>query len=171
MDNILNLFQSFRTILCVCPHCYDILRLADLRLVYKGKTPRTWLDGHDTKLRSLERKEELFEAKEEELREAATERGRRKVPKIVRRSMNVEFAKLPFNPYDIKAVLHPVDFVVFNGLNENEKLKNIVFLSKENDSPELKMIRKSVESTIDKGDYSWKLARVDINGKISFDEN
>ena len=30
-------------------------------------------------------------------------------------------------------------------------------------------IRKSIESTIDKGSYTWQLARVDINGKIEFD--
>ncbi len=169
MNNIINLFQSFRTILCVCPHCGDVLRLSDLHLKYKGTAPKTWIDVHDTKVRTIERKEELFEEKEKTLRDAATERGRKKVPQIIRRSMNGEFAKLHYNPYDIKALLHPVDFVVFNGLNDKEKLNDIVFLSKETENPELSKIRKSIESTIDKGSYMWQLARVDINGKIEFD--
>jgi len=169
VNNTLNLFQSFRTILCVCPHCRDVLRLSDLHLTYKGAAPRTWLDTYDTKIRTIERKEELFEEKEGKLRNAAAERGRKKVPQIIRKSMNGEFAKLNYNPYDIKALLHPVDFVVFNGLNDKEELNDIVFLSKETVNPELGKIRKSIESTIDKGNYMWQLARVDINGKIESD--
>lgn len=169
MSNIVNLFQSFRTILCVCPQCGDVLRLSDLRLTYRGAAPRTWLDTYDAKTRTTERKEESFEEKEEKLRDAATERGRKKVPQIIRKSMNGEFAKLRYNPYDIKALLHPVDFVVFNGLNDKERLNDIVFLSKETENPELSKIRKSIELTIDKGNYMWQLARVDINGKIEFD--
>ncbi len=169
MNNILNLFQSFRTVLCVCPHCGDVLRLSDLHLSYKGMTPKTWLDTYDGNVRSIERKEEVFEEKEGELRDAATEKGRKKVPLIIRKSMHSEFAKLRYDPYDIKALLHPVDFVVFNGLNEKEKLSDITFLSKKTDSPELIKLRKSIESTIDNGKYVWQVARVDINGKIQFD--
>jgi len=75
VNNTLNLFQSFRTILCVCPHCRDVLRLSDLHLAYKGAAPRTWLDTYDTKIRTIERKEELFEEKEGKLRDAAAERA------------------------------------------------------------------------------------------------
>jgi len=164
----LKLFQSFRTILCVCPHCQDILRLADLHLKYKGKSARTWLDTYEGKVRTIDRKEEAFDEKEAALREAATERGRKKVPHIVRKSLSSEFTALRYDPYDIKAILHPVDFVVFNGLDRKESLNDIVFLSRRTESQEVNTVRKSIERTIDKGDYSWQVARVDINGKIDF---
>ena len=35
-----------------------------------------------------------------------------------------------YDPYDIKAIFHPAYFVVFNGLNAGEELKEISFLAK-----------------------------------------
>jgi len=35
--DLMNVFQSFRTILCVCPCCRDIVRLSDLRIEFMGK--------------------------------------------------------------------------------------------------------------------------------------
>ncbi len=121
------------------------------------------------KVKTLENKAKVFEEKEEELRQAATERGRRKVPIIVRQSMAKEFTKLKYNPYDIKAILHPVDFVVFDGLNKKDTLNEIVFLSRSIDNDHLNTIRRSVKRTIDNGVYTWQVARANINGKIEFD--
>lgn len=150
---LLPIFQSFRTILCVCPYCGRIHRLSDLRLKYKGVTPKTWLDEYEVKLRRLEKREEKFEEKEREIREEAAEKGRRRVLKIIRKSLYSEFAMLPYNPYDIKALLHPVDFVIFDGLNDFEKLKSIVFLSRRTQCIDLVKIRKSIEQAIDKENY------------------
>jgi len=53
---LLPIFQSFRTILCVCPYCGRIHRLSDPRLKYKRVTPKTWLDEYEVKLRRLEKR-------------------------------------------------------------------------------------------------------------------
>lgn len=166
--NVINLFQSFRTTLCICPCCGDIVRFSDLRIQHKGKITKTWLDKYETKERSLDKKEEKFEEEEEELREKARERGRRKVPTLVQKSMHAEFARLKYNPYDIKTILHPVDFVVFNGLNDT-KMKDVVFLSKNTGNGSLNKIRNSVQSTIEKEAYDWQTAHVDIDGSIKYE--
>ncbi len=166
--DIINMFQSFRTILCVCPCCGDIVRFADLHIEYKGKTSETWLDEYESKVCTLEEKEEKLKEEEEGLREKARERGRTQVPKLVQKSMYTEFAKLKYDPYDIKAILHPVDFVVFNGLNR-EQIKDVVFLSKRTDNRYLNEIRTTIKSVVEKGAYDWQTARVDINGSIKFE--
>ena len=168
-DNIVNLFQSFRTILCVCPCCGDLVRLSDLRLKYKGKAPSTWLDTYDSKVKRLEKKESLFEEKEGELRDAAIKRGRAKVPELICKCMDKDIASFNYNPYDIKALLHPVDFVVFNGLNERNKLEDVTFLSKQTSNEALRKIRSSLESTIDKEKYDWRIARVSVEGKVELE--
>ena len=66
---------------------------------------------------SLAEKERLFEEKEAELREKAIERGRKKVPLMIKNCLCSEFKQLEYDPYDIKAVMDPVEFVVFDGLN------------------------------------------------------
>lgn len=167
--DLVNVFQSFRTILCVCPHCKDILRLSDLHLRYEGKVPRTWLDTHELKAKRLEKKESSFAEKEQALRDAAVERGRAKVPKMICRCIDKDIASFKYNPYDIKALLHPVDFVVFNGLNDKKELEDITFLSRKTENDILNRIRSSLESAIDKERYEWHVARVSIEGKVELE--
>jgi len=171
MNQILSTFQAFRRVLCLCPHCKAILRLSDLQLKYRGVAPKTWLDTFETKLSSAEEKEALFDESEAKLREQAKERGRRKVPIIIRKSMDSQFAKLKYNPYDIKALLHPVDFVVFDGLESKEDLRKIVFLSKAVNNEQLNGLRSSIEKTVEERKYNWQVARVSIDGKIEMTES
>jgi len=65
-----------------------------LQLKYRGAAPKTWLDTYETKVNSAQRKEELFDEKEQKLRDQAAQRGRLKVPLLVRKSMDAQFAKL-----------------------------------------------------------------------------
>jgi len=169
MSDMLSFLQSFRTILCVCPCCGDIARLSDLHLRFKGVAPKTWLDTYESKVKRIEEKETTFEEKEQELRDAAVERGRKKVPKLVCKCIDTDIAKLKYHPYDIKAVYHPVDFVVFNGLDRKEKLDDITFLSRKTSSEMLRKIRASVESAINKEKYDWCVARVSIEGRVEWE--
>jgi len=169
MNDILSVFQSFRTILCVCPHCSEIMRLSDLHLKYTGKAPKTWLDTYESKTVHLMEKEELFKTQEKELREKSIERGRKKVPKLVEKCLCPEFKKLKYDPYDIKAIMHPVDFIVFDGLNEGQELKSITFLSRKPSNHEQKTIIESIGKTVDKGDYEWKVARITLDAKIRYE--
>jgi predicted Holliday junction resolvase-like endonuclease len=80
--------------------------------------------------------------------------------------MDSQFARLKFNPYDIKALLHPVDFVVFDGLESKDKLRQIVFLSKAVESDSLTGLRNSVQKVVEQKNYNWQVARVSVDGKI-----
>jgi predicted Holliday junction resolvase-like endonuclease len=163
------MFQSFRGILCICPCCGDILRLSDLRLTYKGKPFKTWLDTHDSKIMSLEKKIEKFDEKEQEIRDKATERGRKKVEKHICKLMCNEIAKLKYNPYDIKAIWHPVDYVVFNGMNNKDKVQDITFLSKKTNDTNLNRIRNTVKECVEKKKYEWMIARISVDGKMKLE--
>jgi predicted Holliday junction resolvase-like endonuclease len=167
--DFVRMFQSFRTILCVCPCCGQLTRLSDLRLKYKGKVPHTWLDTHDTKLKRLQTREEQFNEQEIKIREAAHERARKKVPKLICKCIDKGIVRLKYNPYDIKTLLHPVDFVVFNGLNNEKKLEGIIFLSKGTREPGLNKIRNSLSAAIDDEKYDWHIARVSIEGNIEIE--
>ena len=166
--SLLESFQSFRTILCVCPCCSQIHRLSDLRLQYTGKAPSTWLDRLDQKSQELDQKEDRFSEKEAKLRNEAAERGRKKVGQILNRCMAKDLACLKFNPYDIKLIMHPIDYVVFDGLNDGE-MERIVFLSKSSVSPPLLALRNQIRKSIENKSYDWKVARVGITGKISYE--
>ena len=91
------------------------------------------------------------------------------VPKMICRCIDKDIARFKYNPYDIKALLHPVDFVVFNGLNDKKELEDITFLSRKTQNNVLNRIRGSLESAIDKEKYEWHVARVSIEGKVELE--
>ncbi|MFQ5910867.1 MAG: Holliday junction resolvase-like protein [Thermoplasmata archaeon] len=169
MSNLLDVFQSFRRILCLCPCCGEILRLSDLHLKHTGKTPKTWLDKHESKLSSLERKEQLFKEKEMAMRKKARERGRKKVPKLIRKLLSPEFKKLKFDPYDLKALMHPVDFVIFNGLNKGPEVKDVTFVNRRPSDREQKLMLQSIRETLVRADYDWRVARITVDGSVNFE--
>jgi predicted Holliday junction resolvase-like endonuclease len=168
MKELIDAFQSLRKILCICPCCGELVRVSDLHLQYKGKVAKTWLDIYELDLVSLQTKEQEFEEKEDELREKAIERGRAKVPKIVNTCLCNDFKKLSYDPYDMKPVMNPVDFVVFDGLNEGKAVKDITFLTR---TPCIAMrpMIESLKAAVDKENYDWKVARITTAGKVNFE--
>jgi predicted Holliday junction resolvase-like endonuclease len=168
MKDLIDAFQSFRKILCVCSCCGEIVRVSDLHLQYKGKVAKTWLDNYELDLVSLGEKEQKFEEKEEELRQKSIERGRAKVPHLVKKCLCDDFKELSYDPYDMKAVMDPVDFVVFDGLNEGKEVRNVTFLTR-TPSTIMRPVIQSLKITIDNGNYDWKVARISTEGKVEFE--
>lgn len=162
-------FQQFRRILCVCPSCGDLVRVSDLRLKAKGPAVRTWLDDYETKERRLSKKEELFKEKEKELREKARERGRKEAEKAFYNAICSSLKALKLDPYDVKPILHPIDFVVFKGMNKEETISDVIFLSKPYDCPSLNSIRRDIKIAVSKNRYDWQVARIDDKGNIAFE--
>lgn len=155
--------------MCMCPNCNGLLRLSDLHLRAKGKAPKTWLDSYQLNTRKVDEQEGKFQEREAEIRERARERGRAKVPTLVRQSMDEQFARLKYDPYDIKPILHPVDFVVFDGMNRNS-MNEVILLSRNSTNQYLQNLQKSVARTVQSKEYDWKVARVSIDGKIEFEQ-
>ena len=174
-SDFLDTFQFLKTILCLCPHCNSMLRLSDLSLREKKMTNRTFLDEYDVKEKGLDKKEEVvglqeddFLQKESKIREKAVLRGRSKVLKTVRKSMDKHFAKMNYNPYDIKPILHPIDFVIYDGMNE-EKMNDVVFLSKKTRNPYIDKLHSSISDIIAKEKYDFQVARIDFEGNVNFE--
>lgn len=157
-----------KIVLCVCPECNSLMRLSDLHLRSKEKAPRTWLDVYESKISTVERKEDKFDDEESIIREKAIERGRAKVPGIIRRSLDDKFAKLKYDPYDIKPLLHPIDFVVFDGMNK-DKMKDVVLLSRKTTNKNLLQFHKGIARVVDDKAYDWKVVRVSEDGKIEYE--
>jgi predicted Holliday junction resolvase-like endonuclease len=159
-------FQDLKTILCICPLCGELVRVSDLHLSYRGKAPKTWLDEYERELQMFAKKEAEFEAKVSEIKKKAIERGRAQVVERACSCLDSSIAQFRYNPYDIKALFHPADFIVFNGLNAGEDLEDISFLSKAKRRDD---VQKSLKSTIESGNYDWKVARVKDDGSVTFE--
>jgi predicted Holliday junction resolvase-like endonuclease len=168
MSALFDEFQQFRRILCVCPCCGSIHRISDLKLKAKGRAGRTWLDDYEKEVQKLAQKEADFDDEEGELREAARERGRKQAQKVISRAICSSLKALKLDPFDVKPILHPVDFVVFKGMNEKESISDIMFLSREYGCPSLNALREQIKNAVQSKQYDWQVARIDKKGQISF---
>lgn len=169
MTDLFEEFQHFRRILCVCPSCGNLVRISDLRLKMKGPVVRTWLDDFERKEQKLSKKEKLFEEKEGKLREKAREKGRKEAKKMVNRAICSSLRALKLNPFDVKPILHPIDFVVFKGMTSEESISDIILLSKHYDCPSLNSVRHDIKIAVSKNRYDWQVARIDEKGNIKFE--
>ena len=158
-----------RKILCICPCCGEIVRVSDLHLKVKKPVTKTWLDTYEAKIIEMSKKEEKFDEKEKKLREKAIEKGREEAKKIVNNVVLPIFRKLKLNPFDVKPLLSPVDFLVFDGMTEEEKIKNIIFLSKISKIESMNLIRKQIKEIISQKKYSWQVGRIDNLGGLTFE--
>ena len=169
MNTLFNEFQEFRKILCVCPCCGDLVRVSDIRLKTKGPTNQTWLDGYDKKCLTMEKKEEKFAEKEKELRAHAVEKGRKAAQAVINKTISPSLKALNLDPFDVKPILNPIDFVVFKDLTKKDTVSDIILLSKKIENPQLNAVRSQVKKAVEKKQYDWQVARIDESGKIKLE--
>ena len=169
MSNLFEEFGELRKILCICPCCGEIVRVSDLHLKVKKPIFKTWLDTYEAKIIAMSKKEEKFSEKEKKIRERAVEKGRNEAKKIVNNVVLPIFRKLKLNPFDVKPILNPIDFLVFDGMTDKDKIKNIIFLSKISNIESLNLIRKQIKEIISKRNYLWQVGRIDNVGGLTFE--
>lgn len=167
VQSFVEMFNQLKTIHCMCPNCDNIMRASDLKLISKEKTDKTWLDTLDSKTKTVEKKEEKFAEEESKIREESRKRGREQVPKLINKSLDKNFLKLKYDPYDVKAILHPVDFVAFKGMNDGQ-VEHVSLLSNKTTNPHLRSLHKAIAEAIKTKSYDWKVLHVAEDGEITY---
>ena len=167
VQSFVNMFNQLKIIHCMCPNCDNLMRVSDLKLLTKEKTEKTWLDMLDEKEKRIDKKEEKFAEEESKIREKSREKGRKQVPKLINKSLNENFAKLKYDPYDVKAILHPIDFVVFDGMNKGQ-VDNVALLSNKTTNPHMCSLHKAITEAIKTKSYDWKILHVSQDGTVEY---
>ncbi len=162
-------YQEFRKILCLCPCCDEIVRVSDLRIFTKTPTPKTWLDDYEKQVNVLEKNVESFDEKEENIRKTQIEKGRSEAEQVVGKAISPILKELKINPYDVKSILNPIDFVVFDGMTKNGTVDEILLLSKSLKNPQLNTQREQLHQVVKEKKYEWQIARIAENGTIQFE--
>jgi predicted Holliday junction resolvase-like endonuclease len=168
MMSLFEEYQAFRKILAVCP-CGKLHRVSDLLLKSKAEIKEeTWLDEFDIESSKLLAEEQAFEEQKEKLRQVEIEKGRREAEKAFYKAVCPSLRKLKLNPFDLKPILHPIDFIAFNGMTNEESISDIRLLAREQCAI-LAPIRKQIKRAVETKKYDWQVARVNDNGDISME--
>lgn len=163
-SDIIKFFSMQRRIFGICPHSGQFFRLSDCKVYRKIRPTHDWMDKLETEEARLAGIEERIDAKRDEMQEKAREKGRKEAGRQIKKVDRV-FTPRKLNPDDAKVLFHPIDYVVFNGMKNNE-IKNLLLLDRETKSVDHRRLQKSIEKTIDRGNYEWVTLRVEANGKI-----
>jgi len=162
-------FKEQRHVFGVCPNpeCRTVSRLADIRVSYRARYVKDWMDTVEDQVASWQEKTDELDEKRKELRGKSIERARRTILPKKLKSISPLFQKQGVKPEDIKVVSHPIDFIAFDGLITDETLRRIVLLESEASGRLRSGIQKSIMSTIDNQRYDWSVLRVDEEGRIT----
>ncbi len=164
-SDLLYYFTLQRGIFGVCPCCGELFRLSDAQVFIRTRPVKDWMDRLNAEDERLGRLEERLEEQKEALREKARVRARLEASKVVRKIDRV-FAPRRLNPDDAKTILHPVDFLVFNGMKEGPAIRKLILLDHESRSADRRRLQKSIEQTVSQGRYEWRTLRVDEVGRV-----
>ncbi len=122
-------YQQFRKILAVCP-CGKLHRVSDLQLKSKAETAeKTWLDQFDIDSTKLSLEEQAFSEQKEKMRQEEIEKGRKEAEKAFYKAICPSLQRLKLNPYDVKPIFNPIDFIAFNGMTNEEEISDILLLA------------------------------------------
>jgi len=163
-SDILKFFTLQRQIFGICPKCNDLFRLSDTKIYLKEKPVKDWMDKLDSEEERVYYLEGKIKEEKLELQKKAQVKGRRaalvKVKKI-----DPVFTPRNLNPDDAKVILHPIDYIVFNGMKK-KPMKNIILLDRKMKGADYRWIQKSIERVIEKENYEWQTLRVQEDGNI-----
>jgi len=166
-NDIFNFFETERQIFGICPKCKSFFRLSDCKIFLRGKKVKDWLDDLNKKTERLERAEERLEEERREIMEEAREKGRKQALKVIKTIDHV-FTPKGLNPDDAKIIFHPIDYVVFNGMKETNQVSKIVLLDRERKDADAKRLQRSVQNTIESGNYEWQTVTIGEDGEINY---
>lgn len=166
-DSFVDMFNQLKIINCMCPKCNGISRLSELKLRSNEKVEKIWLDVFEDNMNTLSQNEDKLKEKTPELKAEGKKYGRETVIQRVNKQIVKTFADLNYNPYDVKAILNPIDFVVFDGMKAGQ-VENVTLLSGKAQNPHFQNIHRAIEDAIASESYEWKELRVSDDGTIEY---
>jgi predicted Holliday junction resolvase-like endonuclease len=155
-----------RHIFVVCPCCGEVVRLSDARLSYQLKYADDWLDRIERSEERVGRQIEAFEERRKELRDRSVARARHKILPQLLRKVVPAVSSLKLSPMDVKTIMDPVGYVVFDGLNSARGCRRILFLDTGEAGEERQRVRESMQRTIKRGDLGWTTVQIGQDGSV-----
>jgi predicted Holliday junction resolvase-like endonuclease len=166
--SVSTLIREQRHIFGVCPHCTTLFRLVDIQISYNSEYVPDWLDRIEKKQEELQGKMDDLESREREMRDKAINKAtQRELPKRLKKIIP-SLIDSGFNPQDVKTLFHPVDFVVFDGMNARG-VDRIVFLDHSDVDGNRRTQQQMIKGVIQTQNYHWATIRISGGGEVTLE--
>ncbi len=173
MNILVQTIDGIQEVLAICPCCGEIFRLVEGKFIFPQKRPKTCeylelvaLEGKvsDDEER-LASAEERFEERMRAQRQKFVELGRRQAKKKLKK-IDPTFSAKDIDPQDVKVIFDPVEYLIFHGLNSEDGVDLLEFVSRSPDDKRQEAIVKSVEKTIRDGNVEFETLHMRDDGSF-----
>jgi predicted Holliday junction resolvase-like endonuclease len=124
------------------------------------------MDRYQKAADEVEKQRASLEERSAALQRAAKDKAEREVlPQLLRRALPA-FYDLGIDPRDVRTVSHPLDFVLFRGMNSPSGVEEVALLSFGPPNPYGPSIRTAIQSH----NVVWRTIRVGDDGSVSPDD-
>lgn len=174
MSNLATTVDGLQDVLGICPCCGEIFRLVEGKFLFPKIQPKTCdyleLVAGERKLlaaqESLQAQVDRFEQRLEAQRERWRDQGRRRAKRRLRQ-IDPTFSGNDVDPQDVKAIFHPVEYVIFHGLCSEKSVSSVELVSRLPTNRAQETVLRSVDDTVRRGDVGFETLRMRDDG--SFD--
>lgn len=163
MSDFVTYLREGRHMFSACTHCGSIARLSELELERKGRYSPDWLDEISAKLDRLGQRTFELQQKAKDLQAQARSRAEKEI--LPKRLLQIApaLSRSGVDPRDVSALFDPVEFVVFRGMNSDDGVRDVQFLSV---GPKTEASRR-LEAVVASRAYDWNLIRVSDDGTLT----
>lgn len=165
--------DGIQDILAICPCCGEIFRLVEGKFIFPQRKPKTCgyleliafesrLSAEDERVTSAEAR---FEERLEDQREDLTEKGRRRAKQKLKK-IDPTFSGRNIDPQDVKLIFDPVEYLIFHGLNSEDGVDMVEFVTRVPENKRQEAIVESVDSTVRHGDVEFETLQMKDDGSF-----
>jgi predicted Holliday junction resolvase-like endonuclease len=177
VNALLQTICGLQEVLAICPCCGKLFRLIDAKFLFPEISPKScdYLElvalekalGNQNE--TLSAAEQDFLDKIKEQHERLVRRGRRRAKSKLKK-IDPTFSGKNIDPQDVSVIFHPVEYIIFHGLNSSAGAEGLEFLSREPESAHEEVMAKSIEATISKGDVHFETLYMKDDGSFEIEE-
>jgi predicted Holliday junction resolvase-like endonuclease len=169
--------DGLQEILAICPCCGELFRLVDAKFIFPQRHPKNseYLTLISIENEMAEIEESLSEAENsfalelELLREPLREQGRQQARQKIK-NIDPIFSARDIDPQDAKALMHPVEYIIFHGLTAGECIDPVELVSRTPSNRAEEIIVQSIEKVISEGYVCFETLRMKDNGTFEIQE-
>lgn len=173
MNILLQTIDGIQEVLAICPCCGEIFRLVEGKFIFPQKRPEACeylelialeqkLSDEEDRLTSAEERfKESLRAQREKFVELGRKQAKKKLKKI-----DPTFSARDIDPQDVKVIFNPVEYLIFHGLNSEEGVDLVEFVSRSPESRAEETIVECIEKTIRDGDVEFETLHMRDDGSF-----
>lgn len=173
MNVLLQTIDGIQALMAICPCCGQIFRLVEGKFIFPQKRPRPCeyleLIGVEGRLSDDEKRlasaEERFEERLEGQRQKLTELGRRRAKKKLKK-IDPTFSAKNIDPQNVKVIFDPVEYLIFHGLNSDDGVDLVEFVSRSPHNRRQEAILRSIDRTVGEGAVEFETLHMRDDGSF-----